>query len=171
MSTHIFDNEDSDDDEPIFAAKARIVAKYTVKQDSNESETTYDPNVKNTTKQNTAFKPRSKAAPVAKEFVVIEEDFPDLGMSSSGKNSSPSIGVWENQSKAHEYTETNVVPTIKMPPIFSSKRKEKDEVMTCAEMKEYLDDEESDVEFIDEETMDDHEVNPNIGQEFSKGGW
>lgn len=152
MSTFIFTNEDSDDEEPVVKTQ---VPNYIAKQD--------------TEKPVSVFKPKSKLTQSSKQdFELEDDDFPSLG------NISPmtrSIGMWNKKSTAHEYTETNVVPTIKMPPIFAKRRDCENDVVKDEEIKDYLEDDESDVEFINEEELEEHEVNPELSDSYTKGGW
>lgn len=102
-----------------------------------------------------------------KKLETTEENFPTLG---SGKKNTPSIGAWGKKSNAHEYADTGVKATIKMPPAFkmSNKKKNDDMGIQIQSNHQYYDDE-SDAEFVDEEDeedeeyYDDHEINPELG--------
>lgn len=173
MSTFIFSNEDSDDEaEPMPNIVNRVIPEYDI-SDQKPIEVKNNEVVNTSEQSSNVFSVKSRAKTRTREskepaeFVEREEDFPDLVAKDSGRKSTD-LGMWEKQGLPHEYAETNVIATIKMPPIFAKRRKPKTELLTEDQMEEFLE-EESDGEFVEEE--EDEEINPNLGETFSKGGW
>lgn len=158
MSSFIFSNEDSDDEmEPVPNIVNKFVPTYDI-PNQNAIVVNDEKNACVFEQSSNIFGAKSKIHD-SNEFVKKDDDFPLL--TNTNVKKSTNLGMWAKQGLPHEYADTNVISTISMPPIFA---KRKPNVNLSAE--KYVEDEESDVE-----SDEDIEINPHIGEPYSKGGW
>lgn len=154
----VFDNEDSDDEPETVVTTTRS----TVAQPKQKPK----PELKISDSGNYVF----KSEEVKKEEQKLElntDNFPILGKASI----KPTIGAWGMKSSAHEYADTGVKASIKMPPAFRKSNKKVNEISVIQKQNTdcYYCDDESDVEFENGDEDDDFEHNAELGQ-YRKDG-